>query len=531
MAVTMTVELGLDGKYATRNGPRSRENVRSENVEEQPLDRHANCGESEESVENIESRRALLACYICSASVSIAFHRPKPYHFTPYMAESIDILESSHYAAPTDKCLAAWAKLQSVMDLSANSLRLNDQADVDAHTEDQIQLNLKNCSKQLHDWEKSLSPAIMNECLYINYRFLVCLLHESGLYADYDPRDFKPPYWISKLRTKRPEKATGRTTFTPNHISSVMACLSSAHSLLDTFLSMSVRSLQFSPAIVIVRAVYAIFLLFKIFFSASAIDGNLNQILDPTAIKLSFYLQQLRLKLVEVASLGCRLAAKFSSVTTKLQEWLRVEHPWDVHDAKMPQDLELIQSFRFISLGTESRTPPSDREKPGLPQIASFTNHEPLAGNSDPFELKYPEVGRSSMLNSGNLMPLEPSANSAHNDDSSAAIPSGDTILTSEPPPTDSGLPDWSGQSPTDSVPRLSLILADEFLDPNFDLNLDLGYNMDNGGGGDLATDVPLSADLPYPPSLNHTDHQVDGVDELQFPPDTGHRRGNAERV
>ncbi|OQV05945.1 Fungal specific transcription factor domain-containing protein [Cladophialophora immunda] len=521
MAATMTAELGLDGKHAAKNGHRSTEDARSEKVDKHTRDGDAHRHESEECPESIEGRRTLLASYICCArSVSLAFHRPKAFQFTPYMADSIDVLESSRHAAPTDKHLAAWAKLLSIMELSADSLRLNDPAHVDPLAESQIQLNLKNCSKQLQDWEKALSPAIKNECLCINYHYYVCLLHEGGLYADYDPTDFKPPYSIDKFRKKQLGKAAGRPgTFTSNHISSIAACLSSAHSLLDKFLSMSPRSLQFSPVIVIIRALYATFVLLKIFLSASTLNGHLHQILDPWATKLPFYLQQLTVKLVEVASLGCRLAAKFSAVATQLQEWLGAEYREDFQDPQKPQSLESIQPFDFFSLETESRRPLSHPE-PGLRRNGSFVSREPPADDSDSLALRYLGVGHGPTLNAGDGMSLDASANAAQTSHGSSAPPSTDAVSALDSLLSNYWLPDWSGRDTAGSLPTFGLALPEAF-DPDFNPNLTLDRDMNNaGGGGDLAAHLPPPEYLPScAPSMNYLDNQADGVEEsLLFP-------------
>lgn len=83
-------------------------------------------------------------------------------HFTPYMGDSIDLLECSLYAASTDRCFTAWVKLQRIMDLSAASLRLNTPGNGISLAESHVQLILNNCSKQLQDWETALPSSIMN---------------------------------------------------------------------------------------------------------------------------------------------------------------------------------------------------------------------------------------------------------------------------------------------------------------------------------------------------------------------------------
>lgn len=59
---------------------------------------------------SIGNRRAWLTCYFLTANTSMALHRPNLVRWTPFMAESVKILETSPDAAPTDAyfCHLVW---------------------------------------------------------------------------------------------------------------------------------------------------------------------------------------------------------------------------------------------------------------------------------------------------------------------------------------------------------------------------------------------------------------------------------------
>jgi hypothetical protein len=59
---------------------------------------------------SIEARRTWLACYFMTSNASIALRRPNLVRWTPFMAESVDVLETSPDAAPSDKylCHLVW---------------------------------------------------------------------------------------------------------------------------------------------------------------------------------------------------------------------------------------------------------------------------------------------------------------------------------------------------------------------------------------------------------------------------------------
>lgn len=60
---------------------------------------------------SVESRRTWLACYFLAANTAMALRRPHLIRWTPFMAESLDILKSSPDSAPSDKyfCHLIWA--------------------------------------------------------------------------------------------------------------------------------------------------------------------------------------------------------------------------------------------------------------------------------------------------------------------------------------------------------------------------------------------------------------------------------------
>ncbi|OAP65153.1 hypothetical protein AYL99_01125 [Fonsecaea erecta] len=309
----------------------------------------------------IESRRTLLACYLCCASVSLGFHRLNMFPFTTHMAESLEILETSPCAAPTDPRLVAWIRLQLIMDTSAPSLGLNNTGNEISLADQQIQLALKNCSKQLKSWEKHTVFPVMNETLSINYHYFTCILHEIGFYGEFDPEDFKPPYTISKFR---PATFPKYSNFTPIHLSSITTCLSSARTILDTMLRMTTHQLRCSPCIVFARMCYAVVLLLKISLSASSTEGALNGVCDFDMTNVGTYLEQLEFKLREIANGQIlRSGATFLGVVAKLGEWYRKHQLNEELRRDSPNmdadEFELVEPLKHLYVSMP-HTPPDD---------------------------------------------------------------------------------------------------------------------------------------------------------------------------
>ena len=251
---------------------------------------------------------------------------------------------------------------------------------------------------------------------------------------------------------------------------------------------MSVRSLQFSPVTVHVRAVYALFLLVKIFVSASAPEGHLNEVLDPGTARLSFYLHRLRLKFIDVASQGCRMAVKFCNIAVKLQEWFDAQQSQGFRGQL--QDSEFIQPFRYLSIGRDDcRVGSSQRmEAPSSKQVAPLTTQKLAAGNSQAKGSHRPQNVSAGMQGSDDFGFLNPGTH-----DASATLQTDSHHWPSNRP----------GQPPDDSLPTFDFEFNDEFLDANLDLDLNL--NMVNNNGADGLTTAclyPLET-LPFLPSMD----------------------------
>jgi hypothetical protein len=102
VAAVMAIELGLGRKKAARGGFRKHISFawRDHPLRKQPPP----------DPTTIEARRAWLTCYFMATNTSMALHRPNLIRWTPFVAECMDVLESSPEAAPTDKylCHLVW---------------------------------------------------------------------------------------------------------------------------------------------------------------------------------------------------------------------------------------------------------------------------------------------------------------------------------------------------------------------------------------------------------------------------------------
>lgn len=82
--------------------------------------------------------------------------------FTPQIEECFTTLETSPFALPSDATLAAWARLQRVIDISESALDLRGPGFKVNLSDGGVQLSLLNCTKQLEEWKERMSGSVIN---------------------------------------------------------------------------------------------------------------------------------------------------------------------------------------------------------------------------------------------------------------------------------------------------------------------------------------------------------------------------------
>ncbi|EPE10511.1 c6 transcription factor [Ophiostoma piceae UAMH 11346] len=287
--------------------------------------------------------RTLLACYMCCSSLSLGFHREPMLSFTPAMECYLKRLQTSPSAVSTDSVMIAWVELQRVVDTTAGVLELQatigdaggsktsiDDASLTASYEKipdlsdpVVQRNLKYVTRRLEQWRLDHSRCMTNSLL-MQYNTVMCLLHESCFYGEFDPSDLKPPFRVSI-----PSAADGRdkaSALTPAHLASRRVCLMAARSLIGVFLSAPTEQLLGSPVVVYARVGYSILLLLKLQISAALPGGAMNGILLDTATgdsatQIYHYLESTIARLEELFARGGHIAGVWLAIFKVLHTW------------------------------------------------------------------------------------------------------------------------------------------------------------------------------------------------------------------
>ena len=125
IAAVMALDIGLGRKTQLR-----RQNHQSVSWREHPFTRRMAPDPT-----TLESRRTWLTCHFLATNAAMSLHRPILFRWSPFMTESVDILETSPDAAPTDlyfcqlvrtHCLAEEVLSQFSVDDPSSNLNITD---------------------------------------------------------------------------------------------------------------------------------------------------------------------------------------------------------------------------------------------------------------------------------------------------------------------------------------------------------------------------------------------------------------------
>lgn len=268
------------------------------------------------------------------ASVALSMRRPNMLRYNRNISDSINFLTTCSRAVPSDERLIAWAKLLIITEEIGISFSLDDLGRVVSLAESRAQLMLKSFEKQLAGWYNETHSSVMNGIvrlfirntgpalkllagsLRMMYHNANIYLHEIALHADHCPEDFKLPLG-------RASKASIHKKISPPYIDAITICISSAHSLLDAFLAIDLESSQALPVFNHVRVSYAVFVLTKLYISASDPKSDLCSVLDRGNLRVDSYTDLVIARLESIAKRTSYVFPKmFVGPLYRLREWI-----------------------------------------------------------------------------------------------------------------------------------------------------------------------------------------------------------------
>ncbi|KAF3762611.1 hypothetical protein M406DRAFT_226469, partial [Cryphonectria parasitica EP155] len=306
MAAVMAIDLGL-GKRRSRRAKQGPPNWRDHPFRKQPPP----------DPTTIEARRTWLMCYFLTTNTAMALHRPFLLRWTSFMAECLDVLESSPDAAPTDKYLCHLVRTHQLAEEIGFQFCMDDSAVAVNLSDYMTQHKVRGFERELEKHRQEVTRELMQPSLKFSFHTINLYMHELALQNE--PADaFKAPFAAETLR----DSLISTATLTPAYTNALASCLTAIDGIFETFFSMDASSIRCLPVFNFVRVAYATVVLIRIYFAACAPNSELGKIIDKDSMKVDQHLDTLLEKFREVgADDKSRPAAKFLVVLVMIRSW------------------------------------------------------------------------------------------------------------------------------------------------------------------------------------------------------------------
>ncbi|KAF2002044.1 hypothetical protein P154DRAFT_431586 [Amniculicola lignicola CBS 123094] len=265
----------------------------------------------------IEARRTFLVCYYLCMSITMVLRRPILLRWTKYMEESVQILESSSEAFPSDKILCQHVKMAHIGESISVQFCMDDPSVEVSIAEPKVIYALKifeNELQLLRDEDARMEHK--DPALKLAEHVTNLYVHEIALHHNQSPADFQPPFPSETFTSG----VTKKDAIGPAHISALGECLTATHGILDTILSVPLDTLITLPVIFCVRAIYAIVCLMKMWVSVTG-PGEVGSIIKKEHLGIESYTDRLVNMFNSIVSRDAQSPhGKFYFVAKRLQE-------------------------------------------------------------------------------------------------------------------------------------------------------------------------------------------------------------------
>ncbi|KAL9628467.1 MAG: hypothetical protein Q9164_007264 [Protoblastenia rupestris] len=224
-------------------------------------------------------------------------------------------------------------------------------------------------------------------------------MHEIGLHPDHDPEDFRPPFYVGRQLISKIPAVTN-----PAYVNAIMECVSSAQTVLSTFLEMKTSMIRALPALVFVRVTYCCVILIKLEISSSSPASELGKVLDSDSLRLPTQLQKVLDHQVAVVGTEGKymLGGKFLMILQRVVNWYHNYKVEVAPNGKEQKDLEPGRAnnsyYRVEDAPAHPAPPVPVLDMLQQPNIHNFDRSPPPAGQSSTGFLSAPDFAPKSNL-------------------------------------------------------------------------------------------------------------------------------------
>ncbi|CAL3962220.1 unnamed protein product [Diplocarpon coronariae] len=269
--------------------------------------------------ESLESRRTWLSCYFLCCNASMGLRRPNLVRWTTFMAECVEVLETSPDALPSDKNFCQWIRSQRIAEDIGTRFSMDDPGAKVSIADPTVQHALKGFEVELDDWVNQIPPEANSSCLQVTEHVVNLYMHEVALHVDHNVEEFKPPFTAALLSD---DSGDEDRKLSSSHVAALSICLKSIDGIFSSFLAFDVDTIRCLPVANFVRVAYAVVILIKMYFAAANPNSHFGKVINKDNMKVEQYLDGLVALFKAAAHENrSRLSQKFLMVLLMLRTW------------------------------------------------------------------------------------------------------------------------------------------------------------------------------------------------------------------
>lgn len=111
---------------------------------------------------SIEARRTWITCYFLCCNSATGLRRPNLIHWSPYIGECVEMLETSPLAMHSDKTLCQWVKSQRIMELIGTQFDMHDDHISVNIGDPNVQSAVEGFESMLEKWSAEVPKDVMS---------------------------------------------------------------------------------------------------------------------------------------------------------------------------------------------------------------------------------------------------------------------------------------------------------------------------------------------------------------------------------
>jgi len=273
--------------------------------------------DSVEEVSAGDAWRTWNLCYLLSASMATCMRIPHKISWNRDHDTKLTGLEYGRDSLSTDGLLCQFVRAERLCEQISLQVGL---ADFDTVLEVTDQVTMRRIQNLIADWKTQIPSSLSCPSLKFYEYVAFMFLHECVLQTPTNKQSFAGPYVAERLSlTDFPAPVV-----TPDHILSLYGLRDACHAVLNAIMAFEVVTIMSLPSLIFtVRAIYAQWLLVKLYVAATASGSTYGAFIDAQSLEIELYLDRMIAVSEKLSALDeeCITGKMFAS-GRRLKEWL-----------------------------------------------------------------------------------------------------------------------------------------------------------------------------------------------------------------